>query len=48
MIEKIFQCQNAMEQAFLIQLMNLEQSNRYADLLKEIGVFAFLVAILVR
>ncbi|KAM7535905.1 hypothetical protein Aperf_G00000094138 [Anoplocephala perfoliata] len=36
-IEKIFQCENAMEQAFLIQQMNLEQSNRYTDLLKEIG-----------
>lgn len=39
MLEKIFHCENAMEQAFLIQKMNLEQTNRYADLLDEIGMF---------
>ncbi|VUZ53502.1 unnamed protein product [Hymenolepis diminuta] len=36
MLEKIFQCENAMEQAYLIQVMNLEQANRYTDLLEEI------------
>lgn len=40
-LEKTFQCENAMEQALLIQLMNLEQSNRYTDLLEEIGKFLF-------
>ncbi|KAM3175647.1 hypothetical protein ACTXT7_008087 [Hymenolepis weldensis] len=36
MLEKIFQCENAVEQAYLIQIMNLEQANRYTDLLEEI------------
>ncbi|KAL5965479.1 hypothetical protein TSMEX_006805, partial [Taenia solium] len=35
-LEKILQCENAMEQALLIQLMNMEQSNRYSELLEEI------------
>lgn len=41
MLEKIFQCENAMEQAYLIQIMNLEQANRYTDLLEEIGIFKY-------
>nr|CDS31631.1 tho complex subunit 7 [Hymenolepis microstoma] len=36
MLEKIFQCENSMDQAYLIQMMNLEQSNRYIGLLEEI------------
>ncbi|VDM35598.1 unnamed protein product [Hydatigera taeniaeformis] len=40
-LEKIFQCENAMEQALLIQLMNMEQSSRYSELLEEIGKYAF-------
>ncbi|KAH9284638.1 THO complex subunit 7 -like protein [Echinococcus granulosus] len=35
-LEKILQCENAMDQALLIQLMNMEQSNRYSELLEEI------------
>uniref|UniRef100_A0A5K3F555 THO complex subunit 7 homolog n=1 Tax=Mesocestoides corti TaxID=53468 RepID=A0A5K3F555_MESCO len=36
MVEKIVQCENAMEQALLIQIMNIEQSNRYTKLLEDI------------
>ncbi|VDO14217.1 unnamed protein product [Rodentolepis nana] len=35
-LEKIFQCENSMDQAYLIQRMNLEQSNRYTNLLEDI------------
>ncbi len=37
MMAKISQCEIAMEQALLIQLMNLEQSDMYDQLLKDIG-----------
>ncbi|VDD75019.1 unnamed protein product [Mesocestoides corti] len=34
MVEKIVQCENAMEQALLIQIMNIEQSNRKINKMK--------------
>lgn len=37
MLVKVSQCEAAMEQALLIHTMNMEQTDRYTQLLSEIG-----------